>query len=94
MAAEAKKCPKCRLINPPETETCDCGYNFTDSRGGAVKPKLSTGFKLVVLCVIPALIIGEHLVNGLLSLAIYWEIAWIFILVMIVLLLLKIFKKI
>lgn len=21
-------CPKCRLISPPEAETCDCGYNF------------------------------------------------------------------
>jgi hypothetical protein len=21
-------CPNCKLINPPDTEWCDCGYNF------------------------------------------------------------------
>lgn len=23
-----KKCPNCKLINPDEAESCDCGYNF------------------------------------------------------------------
>jgi hypothetical protein len=22
------KCPKCKLINPPDAYQCDCGYNF------------------------------------------------------------------
>ena len=28
----AKECPKCRLINPPTGERCDCGYNFVSGR--------------------------------------------------------------
>lgn len=24
-------CPNCRLINPPEAERCDCGYDFLRS---------------------------------------------------------------
>lgn len=26
--AEAKDCPKCRLVNPPSAQWCDCGYDF------------------------------------------------------------------
>lgn len=24
----AKDCPKCRLVNPPHAQRCDCGYDF------------------------------------------------------------------
>ena len=23
-----KDCPKCRLVNPPDAQRCDCGYDF------------------------------------------------------------------
>ena len=26
--AEAKDCPRCKLVNPPEAVRCDCGYDF------------------------------------------------------------------
>lgn len=26
--SEAKDCPKCRLVNPPDAQRCDCGYDF------------------------------------------------------------------
>jgi hypothetical protein len=30
--ANLKDCPRCGLVNPPETLRCDCGYNFATQR--------------------------------------------------------------
>jgi hypothetical protein len=30
--AEAKDCPRCGLVNPPEARRCDCGYDFVERR--------------------------------------------------------------
>jgi hypothetical protein len=32
--AAAKDCPKCGLVNPPDAQTCDCGWDFLTSRHG------------------------------------------------------------
>jgi hypothetical protein len=29
---EAKDCPSCGLVNPPNAERCDCGYDFAARR--------------------------------------------------------------
>jgi len=29
---EAKDCPKCGLVNPPEAQRCDCGWDFVARR--------------------------------------------------------------
>jgi hypothetical protein len=26
--ADARDCPRCRLVNPPDAQRCDCGYDF------------------------------------------------------------------
>jgi hypothetical protein len=36
------QCPKCRLENPPSTETCDCGYSFV-TRSFVPKPSSRSG---------------------------------------------------
>jgi hypothetical protein len=29
-----RTCPRCRLVNPPEAQRCDCGYDFESQRVG------------------------------------------------------------
>ena len=49
----AKTCPTCGLLNPPEGQRCDCGYDFRTSRGGpagAVLRYKGVGGWLLWLC--------------------------------------------
>ena len=40
----AKECPHCKLIVPPETGTCDCGYEFNTGRiGSSLDPNFHGG---------------------------------------------------
>ena len=32
-----KKCPRCKLLNPDEAMSCDCGYSFADAPDRAEK---------------------------------------------------------
>jgi hypothetical protein len=41
-----KKCPSCRLVNPPTAETCDCGYTWRGD--GQVRPLFSAEVPPVV----------------------------------------------
>ena len=42
--SEAKNCPMCRLVNPPEAERCDCGYDFAARQFvGSLLPKARDG---------------------------------------------------
>jgi hypothetical protein len=41
--AEAKDCPKCGLVNPPEAQRCDCGWDFgSRSAQQSYNPKAAT----------------------------------------------------
>ena len=65
--ADAKDCPKCRLVNPPSAQRCDCGYDFGSrtqersylSPGGRSRP--DAGSRVVgygCLIVAPLLLLG------------------------------------
>ncbi len=32
------QCPVCRLISPPNSSVCDCGYDFANGKGGRRRP--------------------------------------------------------
>lgn len=40
-----KRCPNCRLLNPPNAQRCDCGYNFDAQRVQAPIPGSVQGVK-------------------------------------------------
>ena len=60
-----KRCPKCRLFNPPEAERCDCGWDFaTGTQQQSYLPKkpvpvaATVGVGVVVLIILLRLIVA------------------------------------
>src|SRR5207249_1013224 len=61
-----KDCPKCGLVNPPEAQRCDCGYDFTSRQmqGSYLAPKSGaespTAIEILVCILLPfiGLILG------------------------------------
>src|SRR5579863_1039933 len=40
------QCPKCQLVNPPSTSTCDCGYSFEKGTYVGRPSERSTGTRV------------------------------------------------
>jgi len=47
------KCPQCGLFNPDEAQRCDCGYDFTTTRGHAEPPTYFVPALLTLLLSLP-----------------------------------------
>ncbi len=59
-----KECPRCRVLNPDTTETCDCGYSFLLQSGGTTP--LPMGARRVPMVVkIHAVLVGGLLLLSL-----------------------------
>jgi hypothetical protein len=57
----AKDCPRCGLLNPPEAQRCDCGYDFASrsvqqSYLGTEKALASPTPTEIIICVLLPLI--------------------------------------
>ena len=60
---QAKTCPECRLVNPPEAERCDCGWDFVAGRQErsylAAQPKpVRVGLALILIYVAVRIVIA------------------------------------
>jgi hypothetical protein len=81
MNTEARTCPCCRLVNPPEAEACDCGYNFASGQGGMERPSVVREFIIykedfwIALCfIVSGLILMGHLLTlALVGWSRYWK---------------------
>jgi uncharacterized membrane protein YjgN (DUF898 family) len=62
-------CPKCKLVNPPTAERCDCGYDFktrtmeysylTENDHRISKPAIGGALVLALLAVRIALVLAK-----------------------------------
>jgi hypothetical protein len=76
-------CPRCKLINPPQTKVCDCGYELqlpiemqaSEMRhsSGQFSGKKSAGYLLIGVALVAwiALLIATHH-NNLAGIAMIW----------------------
>ena len=62
-------CPKCKLENPPETEVCDCNYNFITKSNGKEPEKLSRKVLLTIVGLI-VFLLGMFFTKALIHLII------------------------
>jgi len=74
------KCPRCGLLNPPEAQRCDCGYDFEQRTVDRPlsRQDLPRGLRTsLIAIVIYAVGVGVLLAAGGSPLAVVWVAAWV-----------------
>ena len=60
MPLEAKKCPRCGLVNPDIAQRCDCGYDFEKGtiEKAYIKQRFPKDIKTYISIIIPLNLLG------------------------------------